>query len=1361
MSSLRYIYKLLKNTEHHDNDKRYMATHDLITQLENVETLDENLQIRIRQAIIRQLDDKNTDVQTIAVRCLSTLVRKFDQEQVADIVNKLGGLISDGKHKENVDVYGIGLRTAITALEPEDGKRYAGALTKHLLVGLRQKVNEDETTHAVCLDILKELLARLGSSLVDEYQRIAESLLKLLDSSHASLRKRASFALGELARHLGEEPFRKLIAHITDRVGGSGVITQSNVAYLQTTSLICQSAGTRVGRYLSRILPALDRNFRMNGNSSSTEEANMRDDLWSSCLQAYESIVRECPTQAASHVRTMVPKMIQMLEFDPNYSYTGEKVDSTNSIERMEEDDAEDEDDGDGDWGEDEEFGDLSDVEGDNNDESWKVRRAAARAISAYVRAIPDSLLLSDSKEETKSGKSIEVSIEKMHLNQILTALISRVKERDLSVREEVLRALSHLLHEVSEIREPKTKVARSILLKKAKALVSSAKAEFRGESANGATRCAVMLAYQEMCMALAAEGEKMRDVLKDILPDIIEAIESKDTNLVEHALNSFRVILKQCASNILFGGNKQGIVRMHTSIKVIIRVIETSAPKICAKGLRVCQSMITSLVKQVSERNVTSDDEKKSREIIQNLFTVVYSRMSTEEVDLQVREAAITAMTILLAEIGTDGIKTNKSSAQDALKIIASRLNNEVTRMVSLQSMANLIVSPNIPAINLLKYLDSSTIKRYLAMRSPQLRSQTLLFLTSLCSRVREDMKIRSLSQQNEIAVKTLLSLVPDIALNISEADLYLARIALALLSDILTIIGPRGYSIPKVAATAVLKKVLKFARSPLNQGEVLKATIVLFKKLLESKILVSLAKAKKSSDGALDLLFEELMGVVDEQKLPESNFFPIAQCLSAAIITASRMESLDGNRKVSGEKDAAQIMKKLALNIKSKETGVLCKRVSLVALGECMREGVRLGFTTSDPISDLTSIVLSALEHQEEEVRVAAAESLGSIFARPGGSGLATILKIIQQRPRQKYLLLSSLKKALMCILQEENEVFPENAKATDLHKILVSNADAKEEGIRSLVAECYGALFAGAANQLSALVPKLAKGNSCLKVMILSALRHALVSIGESLGRKQNASSIIQHPCISVLQELFKDETSELLELFDDTDLNVRVQAMSFIYSAIPLYPSLFKSPSARKSVLASIYKATTRDQKLVKTVNMGPFEHKVDAGLPLRRFGFRALGVVIILDAQLVKDKSKLMLSSASDRLESLKRLLGGLTDDESDIVLLGWRILQDISSSSAASALLEIVNILPSCIMQTIKKYLRAAKGNDSHAERARHVLRECVRGLYAMTRIPGSERCTDFKQFFQRVKQTSMLKQMLVDCMKEDHMRKN
>jgi hypothetical protein len=56
-------------TQHHDKDERFMATNDLIGELEAVEgAFDASLQTPIRVAVLKQFEDSSTDVQTVAVK---------------------------------------------------------------------------------------------------------------------------------------------------------------------------------------------------------------------------------------------------------------------------------------------------------------------------------------------------------------------------------------------------------------------------------------------------------------------------------------------------------------------------------------------------------------------------------------------------------------------------------------------------------------------------------------------------------------------------------------------------------------------------------------------------------------------------------------------------------------------------------------------------------------------------------------------------------------------------------------------------------------------------------------------------------------------------------------------------------------------------------------------------------------------------------------------------------------------------------------------------------------------------------------------------------------------------------------------
>ena len=82
MASPAALNALLDKTSDWDKDERYMATNDLIQELQKDAQLDAAMERRVCAVVLRQLDDKSTDVQSIAVKCLGVLLKKVREAQV-------------------------------------------------------------------------------------------------------------------------------------------------------------------------------------------------------------------------------------------------------------------------------------------------------------------------------------------------------------------------------------------------------------------------------------------------------------------------------------------------------------------------------------------------------------------------------------------------------------------------------------------------------------------------------------------------------------------------------------------------------------------------------------------------------------------------------------------------------------------------------------------------------------------------------------------------------------------------------------------------------------------------------------------------------------------------------------------------------------------------------------------------------------------------------------------------------------------------------------------------------------------------------------------------------------------------------
>ena len=89
------------------------------------------------------------------------------------------------------------------------------------------------------------------------------------------------------------------------------------------------------------------------------------DELKEHVLQACEAMVSKCGSEISCHIPGIVALCLEYITYDPNYNYEDEE-DSDMECDEEEEDGSEDE-------------------YSDDDDVSWKVRRAAAKCVEAVI----------------------------------------------------------------------------------------------------------------------------------------------------------------------------------------------------------------------------------------------------------------------------------------------------------------------------------------------------------------------------------------------------------------------------------------------------------------------------------------------------------------------------------------------------------------------------------------------------------------------------------------------------------------------------------------------------------------------------------------------------------------------------------------------------------------------------------------------------------------------------------------------------------------------------------------------------------------------------------------------------------------
>jgi cullin-associated NEDD8-dissociated protein 1 len=444
---------LLEKCSHWDKDERYMATNDLRLELLKgaaAAPLDEAMEAKVCACVIKQLEDASNDVQAVAVQTLGVLFRRVRVGQVERFADKLCDLIIQGKTSLR-DIYAICLRNLLTDVPEEVGAAVAERIALRLLGGISGTVaaavasasggsrDNDTELKRECIDTLSELLLRFGPSVSEQHPRLVDALVARLDDEAHILRKRAAVSIGALATSLSDDLLAKLVHAVVSRADRPGDVSRSSTS-VHALGMITRSVGRRLRTVMRDVMPVFLRFSEgpdalaeelQEGLGDSEGGAISRCDMVEFCLGGLEAAVRQCPRETRPYLAQIVDRGCAYLTFDPNYNYAVEDVE----LDRGQDDYG-------GDYGYDDAGGDQDFYNPtEDDDASWKLRRAAARVLSAVALRGVQALGGSDPR-----GASSSASSRAGIVGRIGDALTSRIVERVEAVKIDVLETIEAMM---------------------------------------------------------------------------------------------------------------------------------------------------------------------------------------------------------------------------------------------------------------------------------------------------------------------------------------------------------------------------------------------------------------------------------------------------------------------------------------------------------------------------------------------------------------------------------------------------------------------------------------------------------------------------------------------------------------------------------------------------------------------------------------------------------------------------------------------------------------------------------------------------------------------------------------------------
>ncbi|KAK4788547.1 hypothetical protein SAY86_019866 [Trapa natans] len=615
-----------------DKDYRYMATSDLLTEL-NKEGFkaDTDLEIKLSNIVLQQLDDAAGDVSGLAVKCLGPLVKKVSETRVAEMTDRLYGKLLSGKDQHR-DIASIALKTIISEISSVSlAQSVLVTLTPLLIKGIIIPGLNIEIK-CECLDILCDILHKFASLTAQDHERLLVALLSQLNSPQASVRKKTVACIASLATSLSDDLLTRATAEVVQHLQNKSIKPEITRTNIQMVGALSRAVGYRFGSYLGDTIPLLI------GYCTSASEND--EELREYSLQALESFLLRCPRDIVSYCDEILNLTLKYISYDPNFTDTMEEDTDNENYEEEEDDESADE-------------------YTDDEDASWKVRRAAAKCLAALIVSRPEML-------------------SKLYV-EACPKLIERFKEREENVKMDVFNTFIELLHQTGNVTKGQIDVnelsPRWLLKQEVPKIVRSINRQLREKSIK--TKVGAFTVLKELVGVLP---DCLADHIGALIPGIEKALSDKSatSNLKIEALIFTRLVLASHSPAVF-----------HPYIKAlsspVLSAVGERYYKVTAEALRVCGELV---------RVVRPDIEVcvfDFKPYVRPIYKTILSRLTNQDQDQEVKECAISCMGHAISTFG-DNLQ---EELPNCLPVLVDRMGNEITRLIAVKAFAVIATSP------------------------------------------------------------------------------------------------------------------------------------------------------------------------------------------------------------------------------------------------------------------------------------------------------------------------------------------------------------------------------------------------------------------------------------------------------------------------------------------------------------------------------------------------------------------------------------------------------------------------------------------------------------------------------------------
>eukprot|EP00210_Caulerpa_lentillifera_P004245 g4049.t1 len=1183
-----------------DKDFRFMATSDLLTELQKEQIrFDWETEKRLCNVILQKMKDTAGEISEIAVKCLSVLLPKIQDTNLSEILQQLiDCFLTESPESDGREMGNVGLKTVISSVmaNSSGARTIVRILTPKLIQGIHSR-NDDVVLTS--LDITKDFIVKFGVLLEEsDSETLLQGLLDQLNKNRAVVRKKTILCIGALSVFSTTDQLDQLCKYLMQNLDDSSMSSPMVTSAVQTTGVICSAVSGRMGVHIDTAIAKI-----MSLATASTDDDI---ELVESCIRALESFISKCPLKTKTYLESIISLCLNFLRFDPNFSDDFDEMSEQDEMQ-IEEDD--------------EDMYSDEEAYSDDEDDSWKVRKASASCLGAIFLTNAEQIF---------------------HIyTTVSSVLISRFGEREENVRTDVLDAyiiLLRLIKTASAKLSGPTQV-QDLLEPDLAMLMKMINRQLKEKSMK--TRLKIFQLLKEVALVLP---DQITHHTPDLVIPITKALNDHSTSssdLKIEVLSFLQVSMKNSRTTDF-------LEILPIISKTVFDSVEERYYKVVSAALQVCIEMV-----HIIRPSPTAVIIDSSLPIIPALFTSVMKRLSTQDVDQEVKEYSIKCAAHAVAVLGDIGYE----SVHQVLQILLERLKSETTRLTTVKALT--VITGSSLELPLTSFLGPAVeeFTLFLKKANMSLRQASLRALEVSCGRP-------GVSLEQGVLAKIIQEAVG----LISDTDLHMASSSL----DLMTTLAMNSPSCRPQLKTEVLPGALDLVQSPLLQGAALESLKKFFVSMLPEHF---------------DFLFKSLVVEVPGKVQQLST----ARCVAALCCHKS------------AEIDTVQLQSSIQslLNLNESTRSEALKRIAILCLGEIGRH------TDLQIQPKVEKMLLEALQDSSEDVSMAASYSYGALTLGNLSAFLPELIRKIQDsesKPRFLYLLLQSLNEALSSLkrLDEINSPLEERL-VLNVATILLSEIEFEEDS-KNVAAECLGQLLLLHSSLVSPLlIQEISKPVENCRYIIITAIRHAVVDHAHPVDKELEKNLPMYLDCLS------------------DGSRHIRKASVQLLSSVLS-----YKYPLVKEhlpSVLPTLYMQTRKNQELIRVIDFGPFKHKIDDGIELRKASFECMNLLIDVGFSIL------------DITEVLKFLEAGLADED-DIKTLCYPMVIKLSKSAQAEVVAELQKIIEP-MQKTLSKTIPKDAVKHEH-ERHQDLVLSCLKVVDALSLIPGLTSQQHFKRLMDQ-----------------------